>query len=133
MADDRELRLTPQREAVLAVVREARDHPTAAQIYNRVRDSNPGIAYATVYNALGYLIKNGMVRELKFGDSASRYDGRLDPHLHVICQSCGQLSEAEISLSHEVLHDAETATGYTLKGHVLQLFGVCPSCRNGSH
>lgn len=128
-----EVRLTPQREAVLAVVRSARDHPTAAQIYSRVRENNPGIAYATVYNALGYLVKNGLVRELKFGDSASRYDGRLDPHLHVICSACGRLSEAEITLPGEVMQAAEAATGYHLRGHVLQLFGICPACRNGAH
>lgn len=133
MPADRDLRLTPQREAVLAVVREARDHPTAAQIYNRVRESNPGIAYATVYNALAYLVKRGLVRELQFGDSASRYDGRLDPHLHVICSACGQLSEAEITLPADVLQRAESATGYHLQGHILQLFGVCPACRGGSH
>ncbi len=133
MAEDREIRLTPQREAVLTVIRGARDHPTAAQIYNRVRESNPGIAYATVYNALGYLVKHDLVRELRFGDNASRYDGRLDPHLHVSCSSCGRLAEAEITMPPEVMHEAETATGYHLKGHVLQLFGICPTCRNGRH
>lgn len=127
--EDRELRLTPQREAVLEVVRESHDHPTAAQIYDRVRERYPGIAYATVYNALGYLVRNGLVMELKFGDGASRYDGRLVPHLHVICTRCGNLSETDMALPASVLRAAEEATGFALDQHVLQLYGLCPQCR----
>lgn len=126
-------RLTPQREAVLAVVRGARDHPTAATIYDRVQSMHPGIAYATVYNALSYLVRHGLVRELKFsGGDAARYDGRLEPHLHVICSQCGSLAEADLVLPEQLLAKAQATTGYVLAGQPLQLFGVCPSCQEAN-
>ncbi|MFO7172113.1 MAG: transcriptional repressor [Bacillota bacterium] len=129
MAGTGQLRLTAQRRAVLEVVRAARDHPTAAMIYNRVRQRHPGIAYATVYNALNYLVRMGQVRELKFGDGASRYDGRIEPHLHVICIQCGALDEIDLTLPEDVVRTAEQATGYTFETPIVQVFGLCPSCR----
>lgn len=114
---------------MLTVVRLARDHPTAADVYDRVRGMHPGIAYATVYNALSYLVRNGLIRELKFGGGgACRYDGRLDPHLHVICTTCGALAETEMDLPRQYLVTVQKATGFALDGQPLQLFGICPSC-----
>src|SRR5437879_9520240 len=67
-------RLTPYRSAVLETIRASRTHPTAAEIYSQVRRRRPGVAYATIYNALDWLTRNGMISELKLGDEASRYD-----------------------------------------------------------
>src|SRR5947209_8551272 len=67
-------RLTPHRSAVLETIRASRTHPTAAEIYSQVRRRRPGVAYATIYNALDWLTRNGMVSELRLGDEASRYD-----------------------------------------------------------
>lgn len=128
MLEEVDLRLTPQRQAVLNVVREATDHPTAAEIYDRVRNVASGIAYATVYNALSFLVEHGLVRELKFGNGASRYDGRLEPHVHVVCTQCGALDEADLSLPRAVVETVSRATRYNLGGHIVQLFGVCPRC-----
>lgn len=82
---ERQLRMTPQREAVLEVVRETHDHPTAGQIYERVRHRTPRFSCTTVYNALAALAKQGEVLALSFGDGASRYDGRNDGHDHALC------------------------------------------------
>jgi len=49
------LRLTPQRRAVLDVLRECDDHPTAADVLTRVRRRHPGIGAATVYRSLALL------------------------------------------------------------------------------
>lgn len=129
MAGDGQLRLTAQRRAVLETVRAARDHPTAAMIYHRVRERHPSIAYATVYNALDYLVRMGQVRELRFGDGASRYDGRIEPHLHLICTKCGALDEAELTLPPDLVEAAEQETGFELEVPILQIFGLCPYCK----
>ncbi|MDH7569405.1 MAG: transcriptional repressor, partial [Armatimonadota bacterium] len=57
------VRLTPQRRAVLETVRESREHPTAQEILQRAREKQPGLSYATVYNALDYLVRAGLVHE----------------------------------------------------------------------
>lgn len=122
-------RLTPQRLAVLEVVRQANDHPTAMDIFQRVQAVHPGIAYGTVYTALGALVKMGMVRELKFGDDASRYDGRLELHHHALCLGCGSLAEVEVALSKSQWAEVTQQTGFEIHHHHIQFTGSCPSCR----
>lgn len=122
-------RLTPQRRAVLQVVQQADDHPTAGEVYQRVQALYQGIAYATVYNALGALVKMGLVQELKFGDRASRYDGRLEPHHHALCLGCGCLAEVEIALTPDQLAEVARQTQFIMERHHIQFTGYCPKCR----
>lgn len=122
-------RLTPQRLAVLEVVRQANDHPTALEIFQRVQAIHSGIAYGTVYTALGALVKMGLVRELKFGDGASRYDGRMEPHHHALCLRCGTLAEVEVALSERQWVDVTEQTGFDLQQYHIQFTGYCATCR----
>jgi len=95
--DEREIpRLTHQRDAVLRVIREREDHPTAGEIFVAARQRLPGISYATVYNSLRYLRDAGLVSEIKSGDSASRYDRETDRHDHAICTDCGRLADFDL-------------------------------------
>ena len=83
--------LTPQRRAVLEAVRESTEHPTAREILERARGKVPRLSYATVYNALDYLKRAGLVHEVSLGGGASRYDGRDPSHAHAICGECGSV------------------------------------------
>src|SRR6187401_2536481 len=91
-----EQKLTPQRDAVFQVILARDDHPTASDIFEAARHRLPGISYATVYNSLRYLKEAGLVLEINFGDSASRYDRELDRHDHAICNDCGKLVDFDL-------------------------------------
>jgi len=47
--------------AVLDVVAEAQDHPTARQVLDRVRERVHGVGAATVYRTLALLVASGQV------------------------------------------------------------------------
>lgn len=123
------IRLTAQRRAVLEVVERSHDHPTANEIFQRVQSLHAGIAYGTVYTALKALVNEGLVRELKFGDAASRYDGRTEEHHHILCLDCGALAEVEVQLTPAQLAEAAAQTGYVVKQHHIQFSGYCPACQ----
>jgi Fe2+ or Zn2+ uptake regulation protein len=123
------VRLTPQRAAVLDVVRASRDHPTAREIFARVGTVRPGIGFATVYRALGLLAAHGLVRELNLGDGASvRYDGNTRPHQHVVCTDCGSFADVSVELPSTIADAVSTATGYAVKGYDVRFQGRCPNC-----
>lgn len=63
----RNLNLTSQRQAVYDIVRNSHDHPTAAEVMNRLVEQGHNLAYGTVYNSLRYLTDKEMIRELKLG------------------------------------------------------------------
>lgn len=122
-------RLTPQRAAVLDTVRQAQDHPTARDVYQRVRRRVPGIGFATVYRALNLLADHGQVLELQLGDEAvARYDGNVSRHDHVICSNCGAVADVRVELPGRVTVEATVASGFTVDSYELRFSGRCPSC-----
>ena len=121
-------RLTPYRAAVLDVLQGNCDHPTAAEIYRKVRRRRPGVAYATIYNALNWLTRNGMIVELKHGDEASRYDPITERHDHLVCTSCGALVDSRIELPRKVWSGAARRAGFRVEQYRLELYGLCPRC-----
>ena len=121
-------RLTPQREAVLRAVRERDDHPTAGDIFARAKQHLPAISYATVYNSLRYLRGAGLVREISFGDGASRYDGITERHDHALCTQCGKLVDFDLAEPAELMQEAARKSRFQAESVHLTLVGRCPDC-----
>lgn len=123
--------MTPQREAVLQVIRASANHMTANEIFVEARKVLPTISYATVYNSLRYLKDAGLVREIQFGNGASRYDRETDRHDHALCTRCGKLVDFELPLSDDLLRAAARRSKFTPESVHLTLKGICPGCRHG--
>lgn len=127
-------RLTPQRRAVLDVLTAACDHPTAAEVYARVRRSSPGIGAATVYRALALLVAGGAALELNLGDQAARFDANTRRHDHLVCDACGQVVDIDVPLPPLLTTQVAARTGFAVTSYDLQLRGYCPTCRtNPTH
>ena len=127
-----DVRLTPQRQAVLTILEAATDHPTAADVFERVRALVPGIGAATVYRTLSLLVDQGLALELNLGDgSAARFDGNTDRHDHLVCSSCGSATDIDQALPARVLAELTARTGYAVTRYDLQFHGLCPRCQGG--
>ena len=121
-------RLTPYRAAVLEALRGSCNHPTAAEIYRKVRRARPGVAYATIYNALNWLTRRGMILELKYGDEAARYDPTTMRHDHLVCTRCGALADSAVAIPPKLWKRAGRHAGFHVQEYRLELFGLCPDC-----
>ena len=123
------LRLTPQRRAVLDVVAQSQDHPTAGQVLDRVRERVEGVGAATVYRTLALLVESGQVAELRLGEGqALRYDHSVHRHDHLVCTGCGQVQDAQVRLDAGALAELEEETSFTVAGYDVQLHGRCARC-----
>lgn len=123
-------KLTPQREAVLQVIRARDDHPTANEIFEAARAILPAISYATVYNSLRYFREAGLVREIKLGDRASRYDGITERHDHAVCTNCGILADFDLNEAADLMRAAARKSRFKPERVYLTLMGLCPDCRD---
>ena len=123
-----DLRLTPQRRAVLDVLRASHDHPTAQEVFERVRRTSPGIGAATVYRALNMLVESGQALELALGDAAARYDANTARHDHVVCTRCGAAADVVPGLPPRLAREVAAVSGFTVTGHDLKFTGLCPQC-----
>jgi Fur family peroxide stress response transcriptional regulator len=110
------------------VIRERHDHPTASDIFEAARKRLPGISYATVYNSLRYLKDAGLVHEISFGDSSSRYDGVMERHDHAICNDCGKLVDLDMPEAAKLMPAAARKSRFRPQSVHFTLRGVCPDC-----
>ncbi|MEA2203701.1 MAG: Fur family transcriptional regulator, peroxide stress response regulator [Blastocatellia bacterium] len=121
--------LTRQRQVVLDVVQQTYAHPTAAAVFQAARERMPTISFATVYNSLRYLKETGLVREVTFGNGASRYDGETERHDHAICSECGKLVDFTLPATLELMRSAARSSRFKPETVHLTLIGLCPDCR----
>ncbi|WP_036577475.1 peroxide-responsive transcriptional repressor PerR [Oceanobacillus picturae] len=123
------VRITPQRHAVLEYLLNAMVHPTADDIYKALEGKFPNMSVATVYNNLRVLREIGLVRELTYGDSSSRFDCNTTEHYHIICDSCGKIVDFHYPSLDEVEALAEQVTGFDVSHHRLEVYGKCEGCQ----
>ncbi|MDX8047643.1 peroxide-responsive transcriptional repressor PerR [Gracilibacillus sp. S3-1-1] len=123
------VRITPQRHAVLEFLLKAETHPTADDIYKALEGKFPNMSVATVYNNLRVFREIGLVRELTYGDSSSRFDCNTSNHYHMICENCGKIVDFHYPSLDEVEALAEQVTGFEVTHHRMEVYGVCQECK----
>ncbi len=121
--------LTSQRRAVLEALKEANGHPSAEDIYLKVKTKNPRVALGTVYQALSVLEEIGVVGSKHWSESPTRYDLNVEPHLDIRCARCGEVSEIPGVELGELEESIRDNTPYEVTRTTIAVEGLCPSCR----
>ncbi|NLM69169.1 MAG: transcriptional repressor [Firmicutes bacterium] len=130
-----DLRLTPQREAVVQVLLDNTDaHLRAEDIFLMTKKLAPEIGLATVYRTLELLEKLNIIYRFDYGDGQSRYElGRRSEehyHHHLICLECGEISEFNDDLLEKLEAKIAKERDFEIVDHSLRIFGYCRRCRN---
>lgn len=123
------VRITPQRHAILEYLIKSMSHPTADEIYKALEGKFPNMSVATVYNNLRVFREVGLVKELTYGDSSSRFDYVTSNHYHVICEKCDKIVDFDYPALDEVEQLASHVTGFKVTHHRMEVYGICPECQ----
>ncbi len=120
-------RKSEKRDAILALLRRVRCHPSAEWVYNELRRTYPGLSLGTVYRNLRRLTESGLIRSVGVVDGQERFDGNLSAHGHFVCQGCGAVLDVELS---EDGLDALAGGGShgRVTGVEVRLTGLCRDC-----
>jgi Fe2+ or Zn2+ uptake regulation protein len=122
-------RLTPQRLAVLRILRNAGTHLTPAEIFHRARQALPGLTEATVYRTLAFLAEQGLAMPAHVGSGQLVYEAAEHHHHHLICRACGATLEIEHAALQGLYDQFQSSTGYAIDSLHLTFFGLCPQCQ----
>lgn len=87
------LRMTRQRQEVYRLIVQERSHPTANDVFMKVKDRLPQISLATVYNCLEALVQHGIVKQVNFDREPSRYCSNLKDHGHFHDRATGVIHD----------------------------------------
>jgi len=116
--------MTKQRREVYRVLQEGpQDHPTAAQILERVKQSQPGISLATVYNCLEVLVDHRTIKQVNFDREPSRYCSNLKEHGHFHDTNSGQIHDIKFKPGIDLSNVLDLPTGTTIEEFEITLRG----------
>ena len=118
---------TKQRQLILEAVRATNSHPTADELFQMIRRKLPTISLATVYRNLNFLSDIGEIRKLSMPGMPDRFDWRLDPHDHMVCDACGQV--IDFALPGDLKQQIATACDAEVAGYTLVAHGTCAHCK----
>jgi Fur family ferric uptake transcriptional regulator len=135
---------TRSRRAVLIAICEAGGQASGAELLTLGRAHHPPLGLVTVYRTLDLLLSLGLVRKLHLAEGCHTYALSLaggqnetrgsESHSHghhIICQRCNRAVEFSGCDLDAVIMMVEVQTGFRVEEHWLEMFGICPACREG--
>ena len=120
------LKVTPQRLAILQMIKGDRTHPSAEKIYHEISQKFPGISFATVYNTLAKLVEVGEIQELDIDPNKKRFDPYTSFHYHFYCKTCGKVYDVDFDVS--LTPNIQKVAGHQVEAIQLNFKGVCKDC-----
>lgn len=120
------MRLTRQRQQILAVLAATRSHPSAEEVLVEVRRVLPGVSLGSIYRNLRRLKEAGLVREIVTAEGR-RYDAVTSPHPHFVCERCSRVYDLPEPVAAEALRRA-LPEGFAVSQIHLELKGTCSEC-----
>jgi Fur family ferric uptake transcriptional regulator len=131
---DHGLPVTAQRLAIADVVLGTDRHLSAEEVERELRAHGTSAGTATVYRTLEVLVRSGLVVERDFGEGFKRYEAArgVPHHEHLICTSCGRVTEFRDERLERMTTLLAEAHDYSRQRHRLVIHGLCGDCRRGT-
>ena len=117
--------MTKYAKKIREIVECSRNHMTAEQVFEVLRQTYPTVVLATVYNNLNKLWEAGLIRKLSVEGMPDRYD-RLERHDHLVCRNCGRLADLNLS---DLTEQLQRQVGVPILSYDLKLVYICDECR----
>jgi Fur family ferric uptake transcriptional regulator len=126
------LRVTKPRIAVLTAVH-AHPHADTDSVITAARASLGAVSHQAVYDVLRTLTDAGLVRRIQPAGSVARYEARVgDNHHHVVCRSCGAITDVDCAVGAAPCLTAGDDAGYVIDEAEVVYWGHCPACATAS-
>ena len=124
------MRVTAQRVAIYQLLIESKEHPSAAMLYEQLKQAYPTLSLMTVYNTLNRLVQIGAIHDLgTLGDGYTHYDGDISAHVNLACTACNKIIDMPSEHTRALASEIDQTSGFQILGSRLLYYGLCPSCR----
>lgn len=127
-------RYSKQREIMLNVLKDRKDHPTAQMLYEDVKKQLPQIGIATVYRNIADLVEEGIITKIRTKDGGpDRFDVNIEPHYHFECLECKKVYDIYLDseIYNELSDNIKTIIrkiGAEVTDTDIMIRGICKKC-----
>ena len=122
-----------KRNAILAYLRQTKEHPSAEMVYNHLKPEFPDLSLGTVYRNLAMFKERGEIISLGAVNGIERFDGNTIPHVHFVCTKCEAVADLpKIAVPEELNQQVVNQTGGHINMCQLTFMGQCQQCLNNN-
>jgi Fe2+ or Zn2+ uptake regulation protein len=129
---DKGCKITPQRRIIIQSLIKFDKFPTALELCNDIRETDPEIGMDTVYRTLNLLVDMGIVNQINLpGKDVKVFELTLEGHHHhLVCLSCGAADCLDYCPVDEKKLQKAAGLKFEIVGHSLELYGYCEKCKD---
>ncbi len=122
-------RLTTPRRAVVEIIAKSQRVLSPAEVFKQARKKYPALGLVTVYRTLEKLEELGLIQRVHQPGGCHTFIAAAEGHQHLlICQQCGLAEYFSGDNLDGLMTSIGKNSGYAIKEHWLQLFGLCAEC-----
>lgn len=123
-------RLTRARQAVVETMAHSTRALTPIEVYDTTRQCCPGLGLVSVYRTLEKLEELGLIQRVHQIKGCQAFITAGEGHQHLlVCTHCGKVNLFDGDQLDVLFQSLATQTQYQIKGHWLQVFGLCEACQ----
>ncbi|GAX62847.1 Fe2+/Zn2+ uptake regulation protein [Candidatus Scalindua japonica] len=120
-------KITPQRLGIFKILEGNLHHPSAEDIFEKIKKTYPTISFTTVYKTLDILERMGEILKITIDDERKHYDPNTETHHHIICLECNKISDVDADSVSPQLPD-EILEEFTPVRYHVSFYGTCKNC-----
>lgn len=124
------MKITPQRLMIFKILENNNSHPSAEEVYKRVKKIYPTVSFTTIYKTLETLRDLGEVKELTIDEDRKHYDPNTKTHHHMICSTCKKILDISEDFSSYIKLPDSLKNDYTISGFQISFYGTCKECNS---
>lgn len=110
---------------ILDIINSSCDHLSAEEVFAKLKEIEPNVVLASVYNNLNAMVSEGKIRRVAVEGQKDRYD-KMTRHDHLVCKCCGALADFHFD---DLTKDIEARLGEKIIGYNLNIIYICPTCK----
>ncbi|MDX9755549.1 MAG: transcriptional repressor [bacterium] len=127
-----DLKVTHQRVEIFRALLQTIDHPTAEEVFKRIRDKLPTISIDTVYRTLALFEEHNLIARVQCLSDKGRFDPNMDKHHHFICMQCKKICDFYWEAFDTLTLPPEVAAFGTVILEKVELRGICAACKKNN-
>lgn len=123
-------RLTEARRAVIETIQASTRALSPVEVFDMARKKYSALGLVSVYRTLEKLEELHLIQRVHQPQGCQAFISACHGHQHLLlCQNCGQVTFFEGDDLNALIQSISKKTGYQIREHWLQLFGLCQSCQ----